>query len=292
MRHALANWLNERGRHTDDAVRAIRFYKAASWVEPRWSVPWYNLGFQAKYLGRWEDSLRFNHRAVELNAQDKDAWWNLGIAATALRDWSAARRAWKGFGINLADGDGEVTIPALTACVRLDPNRAGEVVWGKRLDPARILVLNVPLPESKRRYCDVILNDGAPNGTRNRDGAEIPVFDELEVWQASSYSTFQVALDIPSQEAEEKLAEVCEARRIGVEDWSTIRILCAECSRGNPHQHEHKPTTADELKRRFGFAATNREELENLLIDWASGLPDADYRDIELMLEATPNGSD
>lgn len=286
MRHVIANWFNEMGRRAEDRSRALRFYKLASWVEPRWSVPWYNLGFQAKYSSQWEDSLRFNRRAVELNAEDRDAWWNMGIAATALHDWSEARRAWKGCGIDLANGDGEVSIPPLTACVRLDPNGTGEVVWGKRLDPSRIFVLNVPLPESGRRYHDVILNDGAPNGTRDRNGTSVPVFDELEVWQPSSYSTFQVTLNVPNAEAEEKLVDLCEARQVGLEDWSTIRILCAKCSRGNPGPHECEAAATDDGTRRFGFAAKNREDLVSLLIDWASSIPHADYRDIELKLPA------
>jgi hypothetical protein len=288
MRHSVADWLNEKGRKTDDPARAARFYTLASWADPRWSVPWYNLGLQTKYHGRWEESLRFNQRAVELDADDDAAWWNLGIAATALHDWKEARRAWRGFGIEMADGEGEASIPPVTACVRLDPNQAGEVVWGKRLDPARILVLNVPLPESKRRYHDVILNDGASNGTRTRDGVEFPVFDELAVWQASPYSTFQVALHIPDQEAEKGLAEICEAREIGVEDWSTIQILCAECSRGNPHPHERKPAVADAAQRRFGFGALKHEDVENLLLDWAAGRSEADYQDVELVLESSP----
>lgn len=287
MRHVIANWFNERGIRAHDKVRAIRFYQLASCVEPRWSVPWYNLGFQAKYSGRWRDSLRFNRRAVELNANDEGALWNMGIAATALRDWDEARRAWKGFGIDLVEGDGEVSIPPVTACVRLDPNHAGEVVWGKRLDPARILVLNIPLPASGRRYRDVILNDGAPNGTRDRNGTQVPVFDELEVWQPSCYSTFQATLNIPSPEAEEKLGDVCEARGVGLEDWSTIRMLCAECSLGNPQPHECKATAAPEDgTKRFGFAAKSRDELESLLINWASNVPSADYLDVELKLQA------
>lgn len=288
MRHAVAAWLNEKGRKAEDSARAARFYKLASWADPRWSVPWYNLGLQAKYLGEWEDSLRFNQRAVQLNADDEATWWNLGIAATALHDWVEARRAWKGFGIDIGDGEGEVFTPPVSACVRLDPNNSGEVVWGQRLDPARILVLNVPLPESQHRYRDVILNDGASNGSRTRNGAEVPVFDELEVWQASSYSTFQVALHIPNQDAEKRLADICETREIGVEDWSTVQILCAECSRGNPHPHEHKPTAADAAEKRFGFAAQKREDVESLLLDWAAGWPEVDYQDVELVLESPP----
>jgi hypothetical protein len=82
----------------------------------------------------------------------------LGIAATALHDWPEA---------------------AATACVRLNPQSSGEVVWGERLDPARLVILNVPLPESRHRFRDIILNDGAENGTRAVGGIQVPVFAEF-----------------------------------------------------------------------------------------------------------------
>jgi len=179
--------------------------------------------------------MRFNQRALELDPSDEAAWWNLGIAATALGNWSEARRAWKGCGIELEDGVGEVRMLSVRACVRLDPSGSGEVVWGQRLDPARIAILSVPLPESGHRFNDIVLNDGAANGTRvESNGNEVPVFDELSIWKASNYSTFRVKLEMPDDSAKEKLVELCVAHELGVEDWTTIRILCAKCSRGNP----------------------------------------------------------
>ena len=44
--------------------------------------------------------LKFNAQAVLLHPEDQASWWNLGIAATALRDWPEARRAWAGCGIS------------------------------------------------------------------------------------------------------------------------------------------------------------------------------------------------
>ncbi len=106
----------------------------------------YNLGFHAKYAGDWEKSLFHNQRAAELNPEDEATWWNLGIAATALHNWPEARRAWLACGVKLQPGEGEVAMPELMGCVRIDPSGRGEVVWGRRIDPARIRVLNVPFP--------------------------------------------------------------------------------------------------------------------------------------------------
>src|SRR5260370_16889563 len=98
---------------------------------------------------------------LELKGTDEAAWGNLGIAATALRDWPEASRAWKGCGIQFEASDGEVRMPTVTACVRLDPAGLGEVVWAQLLDPARMIILTVPLPESGNRFPDITLNAGA-----------------------------------------------------------------------------------------------------------------------------------
>ena len=133
----------------------------------------YNLGLAAKYRGEWEESFARNRRAAELNSEDEASWWNLGIAATALRDWPEARRAWLACGVDLIQGEGEVEMAHCWGCVRLNPSGSGEVVWGKRIDPARIRIANVPLPESNRRYGDIILNDGAEEGTRTSRGTQM-----------------------------------------------------------------------------------------------------------------------
>src|SRR5437870_4271007 len=290
MRRALAAWFNERRRQSIDSGRVSlseRFYKWASSVDPGWCVPWYNLGLHTKNSGRWKESLRFNQRALDLNPQDEAAWWNLGIAATALRDWTEARRAWKSYGMEVDTEVGEVRTSSGTACVRLDPGGLGEVVWGRRLDPARIVILNVPLPQSGHRFHDIILNDGASNGTRtDQHGTEFPVFDELSIWEVSEYSTFRVRLQIQDDSAEKHLTDLCTTHELGVEDWSTIRILCTKCSRGNPGPHECVAKPLEDGSRRFGFGAKTQEDLSSVLQEWASANAGADFGNLELVLSA------
>lgn len=290
MRHALSAWLDSWGSNFVNSGRASYgelFYKLATVIEPLWSVPWYNLGLHTKNAGRWSESMRFNQRALELDPTDEGAWWNLGIAATALHDWAEARRAWKGCGIELEDGMGEVCMPAETACVRLDPSRSGEVVWGRRLDPARMAILNVPLPESGHRFNDIVLNDGAANGTRvDTKGNEVPVFDELSIWNVSAYSTYRVRLQIPNDSAQENLTELCVAHELGIEDWTTMRIICARCSRGSPGPHECEAKPLEAGYKRFGFAAQKPEDLSEVLNEWISSNAGADFDTLELVLPA------
>jgi hypothetical protein len=290
MRHALSALLDSCGSKFINSGKLAfgeRFYKLATTVEPRWSVPWYNLGLHTKNTGRWNESMRFNQRALELDPTDEAAWWNLGIASTALGDWSEARRAWKACGIELEDGEGEVRMPGATACVRLDPSGLGEVVWGQRLDPARMAILNVPLPESCHRFNDIVLNDGAANGSRvNSKGTEVPVFDELSIWKVSEYSTFRVKFNMRDDSAQERLVDLCTAADIGIEDWTTIRMLCAKCSRGNPGPHNCEAKPLEDGHRRFGFGAKKQEDLSKVLHEWASSNLGAAFDTPEQVLAA------
>ena len=95
--------LNERGLALQDAgdtSGAEAAYRAALALAPQWSVPHYNLGLIAKYDGRWRESFDFNRRAAELAPDDQGAWWNTGIAATALgertRRYAGPARARRG----------------------------------------------------------------------------------------------------------------------------------------------------------------------------------------------------
>ena len=297
FKRAVANWLNTRGMNLDDRGHrgwARRFYRCSTLIDPGYSSPWYNLGLLAKYSSQWDDSLRFNRKAVEVNPKNEEAWWNLGIAATAVHNWNEARRAWKAYGAELEDGDGEVRIPVVRGCVRLNPRGDGEVVWGIRLDPARTVLLSVPLPESGHRFHDIVLNDGAPNGTRvDSNGREIPVFDELSVWEKSKYSTYQAHIQIPDSGLIDSLVGLCDRHELGIEDWSTVRFICKKCSEGSPGPHEHE-RDPDESRKTLAFGAKNYDSLMMVLTEWAAKNDGIELGHVELLLDAAknaPNGS-
>lgn len=244
----------------------------------------YNLGLEAKYAGRWRESFEQNKLAAKLNANDEATWWNLAIAATALHEWDEARRAWSKVGITSQEESGEVTTASGWACVRLDPDGLAEVVWGKRIDPARIVVKNIPLPETDRLYGDIILNDGAQEGTRLSNGEEFPVFNELMVWKRSAYSTYRVEVVAVSDEARESLERLCEEQGIEFEDWSTVRTLCAACSRGNPEEHSCSTSESAKGPSRFGFAAKSRTDLAAVLAAWRETEADLRVGEAEMLV--------
>ncbi|MGH9939625.1 MAG: tetratricopeptide repeat protein [Blastocatellia bacterium] len=124
-------------RHNEKAIKleerghiaeAVKYYQKAIKLWPAWSVPWYNLGLLRKRQHNWRESLRCNQKAVTLDPSDQAAWWNLGIAATALEDWAEARRAWKGFGAKIPDGEGPIEMEIGATPIRINPDDAPEVV--------------------------------------------------------------------------------------------------------------------------------------------------------------------
>lgn len=290
MLQFLAKSLNDLGNEAQNLGKqrsAKLLYRSSALVCPSWSSPWYNLGLQAKYQRCWQESLQFNEHAASLDPEDEASWWNLGIAATAIKDWTTAQKAWKGCGIDLEVQSDGIAMPPVTACVRLNPNGAGEVVWGTRIDPARIQIRNVPLPDSNRHYRDILLNDGAPAGSRKSGDKEYPVFDELDVWQPSMYSTFQSSLSMDDSDAEQHLIQLCDINDIGFEDWGTLRILCATCSQGSPEPHHCPVSTEDNGLNNYGFGSTSREILVEVLNAWAGGVDGRSFSDPHLVLLAT-----
>jgi hypothetical protein len=123
-------------------------------------------------------------------------------------------------------------------------------------------------------FAVITLNDGAPNGTRLLNGSEVPVFDQLSVWQDSGYATYQVEAQVSGEPALQALIDLSHDRQIGIEDWSTVRRICDQCSHGNPGPYrakaaESQPSSLQEL----AFAAKSQDELLDMLGGWTLPQP-------------------
>lgn len=253
-------------------------FRAATEAAPDWAVPWYELGLLCKYQGRWAESRDFNRRAAELDPTDEASWWNLGIAATAVGDWREARRAWAECGIELPPGDGPPEADFGYVPIRLDADDRGEVVWAHRIDPARARIRSVPLAGSPFRWGDLVLHDGAAEGYRMLQGRKVPVFDLLERLEPSEFVTFIVKLGSVDGPGVERLAEIAHELGGAAEDWGTsTRILCRECSRGVPHEHEDRP--GEPAHPHCGLAARDAPHAQAILDRWLAETPGADVVD-------------
>lgn len=274
----LAEELNSQGmqlRDEGDIAGAETAYRAAADAAPQWPAPVYNLGLLCKYEGRWSESLAYNRQAAQLAPDDEASWWNLGIAATALGEWAEARRAPTACGLDVPPGDGPPEFDWGHTPVRLDPNGEAEVVWARRLDPARAQIVSVPLPSSPFHWGDIVLTDGAEEGQRVIESRVYPVFNVLRLLEPSGFRTFVIELATTQPEALAAF-EACASDHGGAaEDWGSFTsILCAECSRGLPH--EHPPGTSMPAHPHWGLAARDHDHAKEIVGHWMGNTPGAD----------------
>ena len=270
--------------------RALACYREALRFRPDWATPWYNIGLLHKYRCEWRESLEANLEAIRLDPSNQGAVWNAGIAATALGDWGRARSAWKQYGIDVGEGDGPVDYPIGATPVRVAVDGKPEVIWTRRIDPARAVIESVPLAASGRRYGDLLLHDGAPNGYRKIGEREKAVFDELQVLRASAYSTFEVVVEDATSADLDDLYARYQSDSVVVENWTeTLHTLCKACSEGRPFAdggHNHEEVARDDGSWRLGIAALEAGQARRALDEWLGTKPGVKLSTFECVLDA------
>jgi tetratricopeptide (TPR) repeat protein len=242
----------------------------------------YMLGLVYKYLRDWRPSLEANLCAIKASEEKNEgAIWNAAIAATALGDWQQARAMWQEYGISIPEGNGPIDADFGICCVRLNPWGNGETLYARRIDPARTLLMNVPLPESGYRWGDIVLNDGASTGQREYGEHLVPVFNAMQLLQRSEFETFAVFIGAETQEDLDALLNIQIPGLGHIEDWTdTVHHLCLRCSYGAPHQNksDHETQTKPDNDiwnpaRNLGVAAQSHHTVNRLLDIWTKGGP-------------------
>ena len=244
----------------------------------------------AKHARAWAECREacLRSRALREGPPDPGVHWNLGIAGTALGDWPAARLGWTGCGIAITPGDGEVQLALGLTPIRIGPRDAQEVVWCERIDPARAIVSNIPMPESGHRLGDLLLHDGEPRGKRMLGSREVSVFDALERLEPSPFATTVVTVRATSEADVAALTELFRAAGAFAEDWSaSLHWMCRACSEGRPHA-EHDRERGWSLERKIGVASKTRVE-DDLLRTWESA---GEGREIVDLRETAQYGAD
>jgi tetratricopeptide (TPR) repeat protein len=273
LRNAVDQLLDE-AEALGDIERAMPLYERALALDPDRAATHYNIGLVYKYRGAWTESLHHNRRASDLRADDEASNWNMGIAATALRDWAVAREAWRRVGIQIAEGDGPIHEDFGMTPVRLNPDGGGEVVWGRRIDPVRVVLENTPCPASGFRAGDLVLHDGAPVGERQHNGRTYSVFNVLELFEPSANSTYEAEVRARDAADLKALTTALTKARVNHEIWTTnVRTLCKLCSEGTPHEHAGDdgqiPAWPD--SHILGISTTSPVAARRVLERWSAG---------------------
>jgi hypothetical protein len=159
--------------------------------------------------------------------------------------------------------------------VRLEPDGNAEVVWARRIDPARAEIASVPLPTSSFHWGDIVLTDGAMEGERVVDGHRYPVFNVLQKLAPSSYRTFALQLASSTPEVVAALEQCARDAGGAAENWgTTTRILCHACSTGLPHEHEDGERHP--AHPHCGLAARDHDHAGAIIDAWLDATPLAD----------------
>lgn len=253
-----------------DEAAALEMYAQAIALDPDKAESYYNIGLIHKYRGEWELSLKYNAVANQLDPDDEAARWNLAIAATALRRWEIARAAWLQNGLVLEGEAGPIDMNFGNTPVRLNPDSAAEVVWARRIDPVRARIYSVPFTDSGYNYGDIVLHDGAAEGRRKVGEREYAVFNALELFEASGYSTAVAVVELTKDEDLDALEQMLDSAAHAMDDWtSNVRVLCKQCSEGVPHEHhDAPPPEAWRAERELGIAIPAGQDVRGLFDAW------------------------
>jgi hypothetical protein len=259
----------------EDWARAADLLEEAAQADPDGpdgAALWFDAALAHKFRRDWPRAYELGKKATARarRGQEDPAFWNLGIAATIMRDWTTARDAWDGYGVTLPDGDGEIVEDFGMTAVRIGTPNGQEVLWAQRLCPARARVLSVPF-DPARRYGEVIVHDGAPNGERVVDGRRYPVFDELVCFEESDLATLSVTVTAAEPDDVDALLSAFQDRDLGAEVLGSGVMLCKCCSEGSQTAQR---SAADNGSQTVLLAAP-ADEASGLLDAWRAASADA-----------------
>lgn len=207
----------------------------------------------AKMRGDWEQAehwlKRLDEARVGAEAGEAAVEWNRGLIAVVRHDWATAVKAWERVGFSLPEqigSGGDYATPGELCPVRLkisleDVERSegrlprSEVVWGRRIGPARIELSGLPYHHPHFRSGDILLVDGVREGQVDYNGQSYPVVPALEVWKKSSGETLRfygIQTQVQHVIALDRLAQKLGGEGWPISNWT--RLVRRETSSGEP----------------------------------------------------------
>ncbi len=248
-----------------DPYNAIKLYKRSVKLAPEWSAAYERLGHIYRDRQEWKPALHYNKKTVSLAPGNQEAWWALGIAATALRKWRIARSVWQKFGVT-------PKAPRNSGPIAIKLHYAGqfEILWARSLDPVRARILNIPHPASDRAFRDVVLHDGQVNGYNVAGNKRYPIYCELGLFKASHFQTFSCYLQTQDSGDIEMLERLCREQGIGFEVWSNASKAMHQPGRTSKAEY-HSADWLQELSEEgvlVALAARRESEVRKVLQSW------------------------
>ena len=253
-----------------DVYTAVKLLKKTIRIDPEWVDPYVALGHIYHRRREWKPAFHYWKQAVALDADDREAWWHLSLAATGLGRKQVAASVWAKFGLDRVD---------LTQPLSLEVKNATgyEILWMQPLDAARGRILSIPHPDSQLRYRDLMLYDRrGQTGTNVAGRRRVAVYPSLDRLKRSAYRTFSCLLLTSDKEAITELEKLCYEAALGFEVWSNAshatRLNPDEASarerRDYPEYYNDLVPRTDHGTALVALAAIHPAEVERVLNAW------------------------
>lgn len=250
---------DERG----DPYTATKLYKKIIRLVPDFVPAYECLGRLYHKRCEWKPAFHYWKKALALDADLREAWWKLGLAAVGLKKMRIAQSVWGKFGLEHATQKHPVGL-------RITHPDGYEILWMQALDPARGRIISIPHPGSGLRYRETMLYDRrAQRGTHVVAGRRIPIYEAISSLKSSPYATFSCLLHTADEKAIRQLEQLCYDAAIGFEVWSNAnQAMLLERTQAFPEYYQ------DILPRPAGdttvvaLAALHPAEIERLLNNW------------------------
>ncbi len=243
-----------------DVYHAVKLYKHLIKLAPDWPPPYARLSQLYKLRQDWKAALHYSKKAISLNVQDQTSWWNVGIAATALKKPRLAQRVWQKFGYSQHDFQ--------MVCVQTLWGSQIEILAVRPIDPARGIIVNIPHPASERRYQDVVLFDREVLGYNILQKKKISIHASLGVFKRSMFHTFSCQLQEVENEDLKVLERLCYEANLGFENWSNLTRV-QNLSKNLPEYYGADFIKDSESSTLLvAIAAQNQRQVEEALESW------------------------
>lgn len=253
-----------------DPYTAVKLLKKVTRLVPEWPGAFHKLGQIYSERKEWKPAFHYWSKTVALDANDRDAWWQLGLAAIGLKRMRIAQTVWAKFGFDRLRLDRPLGI-------QLQHDDGYEILWMQALDAGRGRIISIPHPGSGMRYRDLMIYDR--RGTQGFNVVErrrVPVFRAVDRLKSSPYRTFSCLLHTGEEAAIQQLEQLCFDAGLGFEVWSNAtRALQANPARATEQERRAFPEYYSDLLPRpasgtalVALAAIHPAEVERTLNDW------------------------
>lgn len=254
-----------------DVYTSVKLLKKVIRIAPEWPEAFVALGKIYHRRSEWKPAFHYWKQTVALDADDREAWWHLGLAAVAMGRKRVAQAVWDKFGFT------EISLDKPVALEVRQPEAGYEILWMQPLDAGRGRILSIPHPGSGLRYRDMMLYDRRmQTGTNVVDRRRVPVYHSLDRIKRSPYQTFSCLLHTSNEEAILQLEKLCFDAGMGFEVWSNAsrttrlnRSNATEAERDNfPEYYNDLVPRPDHGTALVALAAIHPAEVERTLNAW------------------------